>query len=592
MALSHRLEMRQGQSLVMTPQLLQAIKLLQLSSLDLIAYVEAELERNPLLERAESESEESPAVADGEGPGEDLGPEGTPSDGDREDAGADGPDESARSEDFARDDLARDDLARDDLAREGFAMEASAGEWSGEGALPDRADIEERFGTDLGEVFPDEASRAQPSPLSSPGEPVLTVGSSSLAGGTPLDGEGSNLEAYVSAPVSLHEHLIVQLGFATNSPADRLIGREIVDGIDEAGYLTLDLAELAARLGVSSARVDEVLALVQRCEPSGVGARSLAECLSLQLAERDRLDPAMRSLLSRLDLVAKRDIPGLVRVCGVEEEDVLDMLAELRSLNPKPGLAFSGGVVETVVADVEVRPNPDGSWRVELNPAALPRVLVNQDYHAKVTSGPLKDSDKAFIAECLQNANWLTRSLEQRARTVLKVAAEIVRQQDAFLAQGVEHLRPLNLKAIADAISMHESTVSRVTSNKYIATPRGLFEMKYFFSSAIQSADGGEALSAQAVRFKIKQLIEAEDPAVVLSDDTIVQHLRESGVDIARRTVAKYRESMGIASSLERRRLKATPGFAGASRPGFSDRRIAAAQPLPRHRQGHGAVER
>ena len=406
------------------------------------------------------------------------------------------------------------------------------------------------------------------------------------------DGEDNNLEAYVSAPVSLHEHLVAQLGLATRSPADRLIGREIIDGIDEAGYLTLDLAELAARLGISSARVEEVLALVQRCEPSGVGARSLAECLSLQLAERDRLDPAMKSLLSRLDLVAKRDIPALVRACGVVEEDVLDMLAELRSLNPKPGLAFSGGVVETVVADVEVRPHPDGSWRVELNPAALPRVLVNQDYHAKVTSGPLKDGDKAFIAECLQNANWLTRSLEQRARTVLKVAAEIVRQQDAFLAQGVEHLRPLNLKAIADAISMHESTVSRVTSNKYIATPRGLFEMKYFFSSAIQSADGGEALSAQAVRFKIKQLIEAEDPAVVLSDDTIVQHLREGGVDIARRTVAKYRESMGIASSLERRRLKATPGFAGAPRPGFADGRIATAQALPRRRQGHGAVER
>ncbi len=564
MALSHRLELRQGQSLVMTPQLLQAIKLLQLSSLDLIAYVEAELERNPLLERADSESEESPAVADGEGPRQEPSPDDPPGDG--ESPAGEGPDGPALDADGAG--------------------EGSAGEWSGEGALPDRADIEARFGTDLGEVFPDEASMVQPPSPATAGEPSLTVASSAVASGTSLNGEDGNLEAYVSAPVSLHEHLVVQLGFATNSAADRLIGREIIDGIDDAGYLTLDVAELGARLGVTPSRVEGVLALVQRCEPSGVGARSLAECLSLQLAEKDRLDPAMKTLLSRLDLVAKRDVAGLVRLCGVEDEDVLDMIAELRALNPKPGLAFGGGVVETVVADVEVRPNPDGSWRVELNPAALPRVLVNQDYHARVTAGPLKEGDKAFIAECLQNANWLTRSLEQRARTVLKVAAEIVRQQDAFLANGVEHLRPLNLKAIADAISMHESTVSRVTSNKYIATPRGLFEMKYFFSSAIQSADGGEALSAQAVRFKIKQLIEAEDPAIVLSDDTIVQHLREGGVDIARRTVAKYRESMGIASSLERRRIKTIAGLAAASRPAFPDRRNAAEPGFPRQRQG------
>ena len=344
-----------------------------------------------------------------------------------------------------------------------------------------------------------------------------------------------------------------------------MIGREIIDGIDDAGYLTLDLAELAERLGVAVSRVEEVLALIQRFDPCGVGARSLAECLSLQLAERDRLDPAMRLLLSRLDLVAKREFAALAQECGVDAEDIAEMLVELKALNPKPGLAFGGATAQTLVPDVEVRARPDGSWHVELNPAALPRVLVNQDYHARVCAERLKDSDRVYIAECLQNANWLTRSLEQRARTVLKVASEIVRQQDAFLARGVEHLRPLNLRTVADAISMHESTVSRVTSNKCIATPRGVFDMKYFFSSAIQSADGGEALSAQAVRFKIKQLIDAEDPERVLSDDTIVHSLRESGVDIARRTVAKYRESMGISSSLERRRLKGRPSLAGGA---------------------------
>ncbi|SEC40695.1 RNA polymerase, sigma 54 subunit, RpoN/SigL [Rhizobiales bacterium GAS188] len=549
MALSHRLEMRQGQSLVMTPQLLQAIKLLQLSSLDLAAYVEAELERNPLLERAEGDSDQSAAVSDGEGPGERSGDASDAAGGETDWAASEGagatPDDASAS------------------ALDGSGLDLPAGEWSAESAPPDRADIEERFGSDLGDVFPDEAAMQQPAPAASRVETLgLSSGPSTSSSSGTHDGEDHNLEAYVAAPISLHDHLATQLGFATDVPAERLIGREIIDGIDDAGYLTLDLAELAERLGVAVARVEQVLTLVQRFEPSGVGARSLAECLSLQLAERNRLDPVMRILVSRLDLVAKRDVAGLSRLCGVDVEDVLDMIAEIRALNPKPGLAFGAGVVQTVVPDVQVRASPDGSWNVELNPAALPRVLVNQDYHAKVTAGPLRDGDKAYIAECLQNANWLTRSLEQRARTVLKVASEIVRQQDAFLTQGVEHLRPLNLKTIADAISMHESTVSRVTSNKYIATPRGMFEMKYFFSSAIQSADGGEALSAQAVRFKIKQLIETEDPAVVLSDDTIVQRLRDGGVDIARRTVAKYRESMGIASSLERRRMKATHSFA------------------------------
>ncbi len=536
MALSHRLEMRQGQSLVMTPQLLQAIKLLQLSSLDLVAYVEAELERNPLLERADGESAESAAVGDGEGPGE-----------------ASTPDEA----DWASEDGIAEGVADGQAGLESTELEATANEWSGESAAPDHAEIEERFGTEIGDVFPDEAA-TKPSAATAPTDELGVAGGGALSGtGTAQPGEEHNLEAYVAAPTSLHDHLLVQLGYATISHAERLIGREIIDGIDDAGYLRLDLGELAQRLGVHLSRVEEVLALVHRFDPSGVGARSLVECLSLQLAERDRLDPAMQALVSRLDLVAKRDLAGLTRLCAVSTEDVLDMLSELRALHPKPGLRFGGGVTQTVIPDVQVRAHPDGSWNVELNPAALPRVLVNQDYHARVSNGRLKEGDKAFIAECLQNANWLTRSLEQRARTVLKVAAEIVRQQDAFLALGVEHLRPLNLKTIADAISMHESTVSRVTSNKYIATPRGIFEMKYFFSSAIQSADGREALSAQAVRFKIKQLIEAEGPSSVLSDDTIVHQLRDGGVDIARRTVAKYRESMGIASSLERRRTKA-----------------------------------
>jgi RNA polymerase sigma-54 factor len=263
----------------------------------------------------------------------------------------------------------------------------------------------------------------------------------------------------------------------------------------------------------------------------------------------------MAALLGRLDLVARRDHAALKRVCGVDDEDLADMLAELRRLDPKPGRAFGGAAVEVLVPDVFVRPAPDGSWAVELNPGTLPRVLVNQTYYARVSRGARNDVDKAFLTDCLQTANWLTRSLEQRAKTILKVASEIVRQQDGFFAHGVSHLRPLNLKTVADAIGMHESTVSRVTSNKAVGTSRGTFEMKYFFTASIPGAGGAEAHSAEAVRHRIKQLVDGESQDV-LSDDALVQKLRREGIDIARRTVAKYRDSLRIPSSVERRREK------------------------------------
>ncbi len=313
---------------------------------------------------------------------------------------------------------------------------------------------------------------------------------------------------------------------------------------------------MAAQLGADLAEVESVLALIQTFEPSGVGARTLSECLAIQLRERDRCDPAMQALLAHLDLLAKHDRNALKRICGVDAEDLADMIAEIRRLDPKPGLAFGGGVVHPLVPDVYVKPGPDGSWLVELNTDTLPRVLVNQTYHATVARSARSSEEKSFLADCLQSASWLTRSLDQRARTILKVASEIVRQQEGFLTHGVRHLRPLNLRTVADAIGMHESTVSRVTSNKYIATPRGVLEMKFFFSSAIASSGGGEAHSAEAVRHRIKGLIDAESPDDILSDDTLVQKLKDDGIDIARRTVAKYRESMNIASSVQRRREK------------------------------------
>jgi RNA polymerase sigma-54 factor len=330
--------------------------------------------------------------------------------------------------------------------------------------------------------------------------------------------------------------------------------------VDDTGYITDPLEPLAERLGAPLAEIEEVLAVIQTFDPSGVGARSLAECLAIQLRERNRYDPAMQTLIANIELLARRDLPKLRQLCGVDHEDLTDMIAEIRALTPKPGLAYGYAHVQSVVPDAYVQVAPDGGWRVELNSSTLPRVLVNQDYHAVVSGRMRSTEEKSYLAECLQSANWLTRSLEQRARTIMKVASEIVRQQDAFLVNGIAHLRPLNLKTVADAISMHESTVSRVTSNKYLATPRGIFEFKYFFSAAISSSDGGESHSAEAVRHRIRQLIDEEVPSRVLSDDTLVQKLQADGIDIARRTVAKYREGMGIPSSVDRRRVKRSNG--------------------------------
>ncbi len=503
MSLGPKLLLRQSQSLVMTPQLMQAIKLLQLSSLDLQAYIAQEIEQNPLLERADTDG---PAVE-----GEDVPPP---------------PAEAADARD---------------------------GDWMDENLAESRAAIEERLDTDLGNVFQDEAPMAM-----SGGEGYTASAWSGVGGGGDQDGEHP-LDTFASAELSLADHLEAQIALLTSDPALRLIGRGIVDCIDETGYLTEPLAELAERLGAPIAQAEEALALIQSMEPAGVGARNLEECLALQLRERDRFDPAMAALVKNLDLLAKRDLPQLRKICGVDAEDLADMIAEIRQLTPKPGLAFGGAPVQSVIPDVLVRAAPDGTWLIELNAETMPRVLVNQSYYAKVARTAKNAGEKAFLTECLQTANWLTRSLEQRARTILKVAAEIVRQQDAFLTHGVHFLRPMNLRAVADAIGMHESTVSRVTANKYIATPRGMFEMKYFFTAAIASTGHAEAHSAEAVRHRIREMIDAEKPDDVLSDDALVQALRDSGVDIARRTVAKYREAMGIASSVQRRREKVTP---------------------------------
>ena len=497
MALAAKLEIRQGQGLVITPQLQQAIKLLQLSNMELEAYVEAELEKNPLLQRDERDHEPD---------------EGAPPD--------------TGSMEAAADAVAAADI---DASHDDVYGDASPGE---------------RHSGEAGEERPALAADANGG---------VDWSRAGRGGGGELT---EDMEQSLARAMTLADHLEAQAALCGFEPADRAVASALIDAVDDGGYLRVDLVDMAERLGCGMDRIEGVLGRLHGFEPVGVFARDVRECLMLQLKDKNRYDPAMAALLDNLELLARRDMQALKRACGVDDEDLKDMIAELRGLTPRPGAAFGGEHAAPVVPDVFVREGEGGLWRVELNTDTLPRLLVDQRYHAVVSGQAKSDQDKVFVSECIAQASWLIRSLDQRAKTILKVASEIVRQQDGFLAFGVEHLRPLNLKTVADAIGMHESTVSRVTSNKYLATPRGVFEMKFFFTSAIASSEGGEAHSAESVRHKIKQLIEGEATAdKVLSDDAIVDILKEAGVDIARRTVAKYREALRIPSSVERRRI-------------------------------------
>ena len=491
MAMGPRLEFKQTQSLVMTPQLRQAIKLLQFSNQEVASFVEEELERNPLLERDERPEMPAERPAPDQRPERDTGP-------------------AAGEQDAAT-------LLRQER-------------------LPD-------------------AVEADHSNLFDAGGPSDGAFAGAGRGGS-WDDDERGIDDLAEAPRSLRAHLEEQLRLGFPDPRDRIIGAHLIALLDPAGRVPVESAALAAALGCTVERVDAVRSRMMRFDPPGLFARDLRECLAAQLADRNRLDPAIQALLDNLDMLARRDLRGLLHVCGVDAEDLADMIAELRQLDPKPATAFDHTAPVSVVPDVLMRAAPDGSWLLELNPETMPRLLVNEVFHARVNARAGKE-ERVFLAEKLSSANWLVKSLHQRATTILKVAAEIVRQQDGFFRRGVGHLRPLILRDIAELVEMHESTVSRVTANKFIATPRGVFELKYFFTTAIQSVAGGEGHSAESVRQRIRTMVQAEDPDDVLSDDAIVSALRKEGVDIARRTVAKYREALRIPSSVQRKREKA-----------------------------------
>lgn len=505
MAIGPRLVLRQSQSLVMTPQLRQAIKLLQFSNLEANAFVEEELERNPLLERDE------PVEHLAERPAPDQLP--LPVNG------------------------------------------ADVAELVSSAAMP--ADSGAPLDTDIATRFEAEAG--------GPGDYIGQGSGSAARQGFETDERG--IDDLAETPRNLRAHLGEQLRLTFADPVERLIAAHLIALLDPAGRITTEPCHLAEALRISVDVVEAVRAQMMRFDPPGLFARDLAECLAAQLAERNRLDPAMRTLLAHLDLLARRDLKRLTALCGVDADDLAEMIAEIRALDPKPAAAYDDAPLQPVIPDVLMRRGNGGDWLLELNPETMPRVLVNDAYHARITTRPgakgqrderaeARREERAFLAEKLSTANWLVKSLQQRAQTILKVAGEIVRQQEGFFLHGVGHLRPLILRDIADAVELHESTVSRVTANKYMSTPRGTFELKYFFTAAI-SAVSGENHSAESVRHRIRAMVTAEAAWDILSDDAIVAALRREGVDIARRTVAKYREALRIPSSVQRKRDKA-----------------------------------
>jgi RNA polymerase sigma-54 factor len=513
MSLVQRLDLRQAQTLVMTPQLQQAIKLLQLNNLEIVEFVAQEMQQNPLLEESGNTDQDRPL--ENTEAGQDrvaavAAPDNGPAAADRQ---------AEQFEAGAMDEQARDVVDGVEISGD---RDVPAG---GEGAM----------------------------------------GFAGTGGGN-FDGEVTDFTERMSRERTLREHLLEQLNTEFDDPKERLIGAVIIEFLEPSGYLSdgdTAVHNVATMLGVEDVAVEAVLKGMQLFDPPGILARSLAECLAIQLMQLNRFDPAMEALCRHLNLLAERRFNDLMRLCGVDSADLADMITEIRALDPRPGLRFEGAAeAQSVIPDILMRQTRDGGWTIELNPDTLPRVLVNRRYYSEINRGCRTAAEREYLTDRLNAANWLIRSLDQRAQTILKVATEIVNQQEEFFRHGVARLRPLVLRNIAEIIGMHESTVSRVTTNKFMSTPRGMLELKYFFSTAIPRADGGESFAAEAIRQRLKALIDSEAPNDILSDDTLVEQLQGEGMDIARRTVAKYREQLGIPSSVQRRRQK---NFAAAA---------------------------
>ncbi len=493
MSMGPRLDLRQSQSLVMTPQLRQAIQLLQYSNIEATQFIEEELLKNPLLSHPDASDFVAPAPA--------AEPVAAP---------AEIPDSAS---------------------------------FAASGLLPSAAEAP----LDI-----DNANSYDPG--------TVADGGYSHGGGD--DEEGFNfIDSLSAGKPNLREHLEQQARLAFSTRKDFAIAAALISNLDIAGRLAEPPEMIAAALGIDAGSVEAVRHRMMRFDPTGIFARDLRECLEVQLAEQNRLDPAMAALLQNLDLLARRDLRALMDICGVDAQDLQDMILEIKRLDPKPGAQYEIEPLQTLIPDVLMRATPItaagvSDWLLEINPETMPRLLIRRGFHARMLASASRET-KSFLSEHMQGATWLIKALESRAQTILRVSAEIVRRQDGFFRHGISHLRPLTLRDIAAEVELHESTVSRVTSNKSIATPRGIFELKFFFTTALAGANG-ETHSAEAVRHRVQALIAAEHSRDILSDDAVAQILQKEGIDIARRTVAKYREALRIPGSAQRKREKAS----------------------------------
>lgn len=486
---TQKLELRQGQSLVMTAQLQQSIKLLQLSSAELMAFVEEEMERNPLLAAEESAPSDTPEAPETQA---DMGGEGA--------------------------DMSGGESVLDSNYGDGWQSNEEGSDYQVSRLSVDRHERSTHSGS--------------------------------------YDGEATSLEQTLSSDITLRDHVLSQLQVDIEDPKMRMVAVQLLDRLDEVGYLREETTQLAEQLGADEALIEATIARMQQFDPVGIFARNLKECLSIQLKERDWYDPMMQAMIEHIHLMEKGDLQGLQARCGASAEDFQDMLKQIRTLNPYPARQFIHDLAQPVIPDVFVRGGKDGQWQIELNHDALPRVLLDQHYYQELDTRTRDKGERKYLSEQLNQANWLVKALDQRAQTILKVSSEIVKQQENFLLYGIQFLKPLTLKDIALQVDLHESTISRVTTNKFMATPRGIFELKYFFTSSVGSASGADDVSSKTVMYYIKELIDAESPSAILSDDTIVTMLKDKNIDIARRTVAKYRESLNIPSSVARRKFK------------------------------------
>ncbi len=493
------------QSLVMTPALKQAILLLQMNNQELEELIETEMQTNPFLERAEGGLTEAPASED------------TP---------------SAREQEYH----ALNNYAAPDEKP------------------PIAGGTDDKLEFDTTNVFSGDTAGDD-----APMQFETTRGAARDA----FEDPEYSLENRLRSEDSLYDHLTKQIQMAFSAPQDRLLALALLEGLDEAGYFRASLTEVAEQFACELADVEMVLARCQEFEPAGIFAVNVAQCLEIQLRDRGELTPIMQVMLANIGLLEKHDFKTLQKKCGVDEAALKEMIISLRRLDPKPGAKFTHDVAQTVIPDILMRKsrdaNAESAWMVELNPDTLPRVLINQRYAAMISAKTTKKEEKTYLMDKYQGAQFLIKAMDQRAQTIIKVAAEIVRQQESFFAYGVSYLKPLVLRDIAAAVEVHESTVSRVTTGKYMATPRGLFELKYFFSSGVGGSDNGQSgmtHSSNAIKARIKELIDKEDPGAVLSDDDLAAKLKDEGIPVARRTVMKYREALGLGSSVERRRQK------------------------------------